>query len=162
MFVDVGLVRRISQGHGHCDVAAALLERKADKAEWGLQKQSVGPVHPAHPMVCQVEQCDCPPSYPFYTQMMETFIVITFHHNPYWLHGTSDPKHHLQTREVHFQADINHRSSSQLTALSAACERGSALDAGCSRQKAAGSGSGLQSAEIPRYELRTVAPASCC
>ena len=123
LFVAVGLVRLISQGHGHCDVAAALLERKADKAECGPSSSC------KNPMICQIEQCQ--PSYPFQWKPPWS----SYHHSSQSILGVWYiwPKQHLQTREVRLQADINHRSSSQLTALSAACERGSALDAACCR-----------------------------
>lgn len=56
----------------------------------------------------------------------------------------------MQTREVRLQADINHRSSSQLTALSAACERGSALDGRL--LQAVGSGPAVQDSSTLRSQ----------
>lgn len=96
-----------NSGYGHCDVAAALLERKASFFMLCF-------------LFCKIWGFD-QNSWEIHFQL--SFFISNLHRNFMNVGGRLIPHDGCG---VFFQADLHHRSNSQLTALAAACQTGSA------------------------------------
>ena len=136
LFVAVGLVRLISQGHGHCDVAAALLERKADKAECGPSSSCKSNDLSGWTVSALL-------SFPHPNDENLHGHHITIHHNPYWVYGISDQSNTCRhVKSVSRQTSTTEAAHNWLPYPQLAREVAPWMQAaaGCSRLQAAGCG----------------------